>query len=106
MSQSVITLNSGWNWISFSVITNDMSINSYLNNISIGQWTDGDIIKTQSTTSTYNGIWSTETGIINIELNKMYKIKVQNQITLYISGRIPFEEEAKQKYQVITHGTG
>ena len=96
MSQSVITLNSGWNWISFSVITNDMSINSYLNNISIGQWTDGDIIKTQSTTSTYNGIWSTETGIINIELNKMYKIKVQNQITLYISGRIPFEEEAKQ----------
>ena len=95
-TSSIITLNQGWNWISFNVIKDDMSVNAYLNNISIGNWTNGDIIKTQSTTSIYNGTWSTDTGILNIEINKMYKIKVQNQITLDISGRIPFEEEAKQ----------
>ena len=56
--KSTINLNQGWNWVSFNVITDDMTINSYLNNLKDGSsgWSDGDYIKTQSTSSSFEVI--------------------------------------------------
>ena len=110
--RSVITLNSGWNWISFNVINEDvdgMLINNYLNNLQEGSdgWSEGDYIKTQSTTSSYSHssyniseviqTWTTVTGINEINTKTMYKIYVLNDIILEINGRECYREEATKQ---------
>jgi len=97
MSQtSDIHIYNGWNFVSFNIIQDSGdSINTYLNS---SIWQNGDIIKSQSSTSTFNnGLWSTNTGLTSITPDKMYKIFTTSEGgSLSFTGRLPYREETKQ----------
>ena len=95
-----IYLKSGWNWVSFNRHADDMKINSYLGHVERGNWTSGDVIKSQGGEgfSTFgNEGWNTLTGIEKLNTKTMYKIYVQTDVTLKIVGRLSFRDEVSQE---------
>ena len=76
MSDDIIFLRSGWNWITFHKDDPDRNIDNFFTKYTTeGEWKNGDIIKTHKSTSIYNNDkWGEDLGVSKIQVNMMYKI--------------------------------
>jgi hypothetical protein len=82
--QQVVNLTSGWNWISFNVLSTDLSLNSIFSGI-LGQV---EQLKTQTQSDICsNGAWKGDLADMSgIGQYKMYKVKVSANCTLTVTG--------------------
>jgi hypothetical protein len=79
-----ISLNSGWNWVSFNVLPNDLSLNSVFSTI----LSHVEQVKTQiQSVIRSNNAWKGDLVNMNgIGQYKMFKVKVTQACTLTING--------------------
>ena len=86
-----IDLKAGWNWVSFNVSSEQFfDMNKFLSGLS---WQEGDVFTDMSSDLTlvyYGGKWvsSDERTNIRISPRKGYAIKVQNDLSLPVTGSI------------------
>jgi hypothetical protein len=82
--QNTFTLTAGWNWISFTVLPADLSLNSVFSSI----LSQVEQVKAQTQSAIYrNGGWKGDlVDMSGIGPGKMFKVKVNQACTLTVSG--------------------
>ncbi len=82
-----VNLNTGWNWFSLNVLSDDMTVDSVLSTVVAN---NGDVVKTQTGSSQYNdvtGWWSGEDGFSEFDNDHSYLIQVSEASSLRFLGQ-------------------